>query len=222
MKYLRIKVIIFYLMFFMLSNTVLAGETTADRVAQFLNQRGIPEEIVILAISTLPIFELRGGIPVAIHFFQMEWWSGFLFSYLGNLLPVFPLLLFLAALRRALSHISIFDKFFNWLFDRTKRRSKIIEKYESLGLMVFVAIPLPITGAWTGSVAATLFGLNLLQSFLAIAIGVFIAGGIVTCLSLLGIWGGVIAGIVLLGLALSGMKKYFVSGSTSHESGRDG
>jgi uncharacterized membrane protein len=214
MKYLRIKVIVFYLMFFMLSNTVLAGET-ADRVAQFLHQRGIPEELAILAISTLPIFELRGGIPVAIHFFQMEWWSGFLFSYIGNLLPVFPLLLFLDGLRRALSHISVFERFFNWLFDRTKRRGNIIEKYESLGLMVFVAIPLPITGAWTGSVAATLFGLNLLQSFLAIAIGVFIAGGIVTCLSLLGIWGGVIAGIVLLGLALSGMKSFLFQKSES-------
>ncbi len=199
-------------MVFMLSNTVLAGETTADRVARFLKQRGIPEEVAVMAISTLPIFELRGGIPVAIHFFQMEWWSGFLFSYVGNLLPVFPLLLFLDVLRRALSHITVFEKFFNWLFERTKKRSNIIGKYKSLGLMVFVAIPLPITGAWTGSVAATVFGLSLLQSFLAIAIGVFIAGGIVTCLSLLGIWGGVIAGIVLLGLALSGMKKYFLRG----------
>ncbi|MCH7760896.1 small multi-drug export protein [candidate division TA06 bacterium] len=189
---------------------VSAEETPADRVAQFLKHRGIPKELAVLAISTLPIFELRGGIPVAIHLFRMEWWSGFFFSYLGNLLPVFPLLLFLGTLKKGLSRVPLFKNFFNWLFERTKRRGRIVERYKSLGLMVFVAIPLPITGAWTGAVAATLFGLKRLHAFIAIAVGVFIAGGIVTGLSLMGIWGGVIAGAILLGLALAGMMRFFL------------
>ena len=204
-----VSLIVLWLLVTAIPQRIFSEERNAEKFAQFLNQRGISNEIAVIVLSALPIFELRGGIPVAIHLFKMDWWSGFFFSYIGNLLPVFPLLLFLNAMQKSLRRIPFFDKFFNWLFDRTKRKSSLVEKYKALGLMVFVAIPLPVTGAWTGSIAATLFEINRLQAFIAIAIGVMIAGGIVTGLSLLGIWGGVIAGIVLLGFALSGMKKYF-------------
>jgi len=74
----------------------------------------------------------------------------------------------------------------HWLFERTKRRGKIINKYERIGLALFVAIPLPITGAWTGSLIAVLFGLKFKHAFLSIFIGILIAGVIVTCATLLG------------------------------------
>lgn len=201
---------LYTLLFFFHYEISFAEETTADQVAQYLNQRGIPKEVVVLAISSLPIFELRGGIPVAINFFKMDWWSGFLWSFLGNLIPIVPLLLLLTALSKWLSRYKIIERFFNWLFERTKRKGGVIEKYEFLGLMIFVAIPLPMTGGWSGAVAATLFGLEFLPALLSISLGVLIAGVIVTTLSLLGILGGVIAGVVLLGLAISGAMKFLL------------
>ena len=83
----------------------------------------------------------------------------------------------------------------------------MIEKYEEFGLMAFVAIPLPGTGAWTGALIAFLFGLDFKKSLLIIAIGVFIAGVIVTCLCLLGWLGAIIAGLGFAALAALGFWK---------------
>jgi membrane protein insertase Oxa1/YidC/SpoIIIJ len=88
------------------------------------------------------------------------------------------------------------------LFQRTRHRSKIVEKYQELGLVIFVAIPLPVTGAWTGSLAAHLLGLNFWKSIIFIFFGVLIAGIVVTTLSLLGWWGAIIALTILLVLFL--------------------
>ena len=99
------------------------------------------------------------------------------------------------------------EKMLRWLFEHTRRRGRIIGKYRRIGLVLFVAIPLPVTGAWTGSLAAVLFGMKFKHAFLSIFIGVFIAGVIVTCLSLLGWVGAVIAGVVLSVLAISGLWK---------------
>ena len=148
---------------------------------------GIPPELVVLLISALPIFELRGGIPVAIGLFHLPWYYALLLSVIGNLLPVPFILLLLDSATRLLSRIRLFDRFLTWLFERTRRRGRIIEIYQRIGLVLFVAIPLPITGAWTGSLAAVLFGLRFRHAFLSIFIGVLIAGAIVTCLSVLGL-----------------------------------
>ena len=104
-----------------------------------------------------------------------------------------------------LSKVGVLSRMLNWLFEHTRRRGRVIERYEQIGLVLFVAIPLPVTGAWTGSLAAVLFGLKFNHAFLCILIGVFIAGVIVTCLSLLGWVGAVIAGVGLSSLAISGL-----------------
>jgi uncharacterized membrane protein len=83
----------------------------------------------------------------------------------------------------------------------------MIERYEEIGLMAFVAIPLPGTGAWTGALIAFLFGLDFKKSLLVIAIGVLIAGVIVTSLCLLGWFGALIAGAVFILLAGLGFWK---------------
>jgi uncharacterized membrane protein len=98
-------------------------------------------------------------------------------------------------------------KFFDWLFARTRRKSADVEKYEELGLMIFVAVPLPVTGGWTGAMAAFLMGLPFWKSMLFILLGVMIAGVIMTILSLLGWIGALIAGTVLLALAASAVLK---------------
>lgn len=140
------------------------------------------KELVVIIIATLPIAELRVAIPVAISTFDFPWYYAFLMAIIGNILPVPFILLFFEAATRLLSRVAIFERFLNWLFERTRRRGKIIQKYKRIGLVLFVAIPLPVTGAWTGSLAAVLFGIKFKQAFLSIFIGVIIAGIIVTSL----------------------------------------
>ena len=140
----------------------------------------------VLGLAASPISELRGAIPVAITRFHFPWHYTFALAVIGNLLPVPFILLFLDTASRLLSKVGFFDRILNWLFTHTRRRGKIIERYERIGLMLFVAIPLPVTGAWTGSLAAVLFGLKFKHALLSIFIGILIAGTIVTCATLLG------------------------------------
>jgi uncharacterized membrane protein len=162
---------------------------------EWLQSIGLPGELVVLITSALPILELRGGIPVAMILLDYPWYYAFLLGVIGNMLPVPIILLFLDYVTRLLSKVRFFDRALNWLFERTRRRGKIIQKYERIGLVLFVAIPLPITGAWTGALAAVIFGLRFRHAFLSIFIGVLIAGVIVTCLSyfglaIVGMWQG--------------------------------
>ena len=136
-------------------------------------------EIITLLLAMAPISELRGAIPYA-------WSQGmnhtlaYVLSVIGNILPVVPLLLFLGPVSKFLRKFRLFDKFFSWWFSHTLRRSRLVEKYEALGLVLFVMIPLPVTGAWTGSVAAFLLGIRFRFAFPAIILGVILAGAIVT------------------------------------------
>ncbi len=177
-----------------------------ELLSYFLNL-GFSKELAVLIISALPVVELRLALPVAIIGREMPWYYALLLAIIGNLVPVPFILLFLEAITRWLSRIDFFNRALTWLFERTRRQGRIVERYQRIGLVLFVAIPLPVTGAWTGSLAAVLFGLRFKHAFLSISIGVFIAGIIVTCLSLLGWAGAVIAGIGLAGLAVSGLWK---------------
>jgi uncharacterized membrane protein len=142
--------------------------------------------LAVLAIAASPISELRGAIPVAITTFHFPWYYAFVLAIIGNLLPVPFILLLLDSAARLLSRVRFFDRILKWLFERTRRRGKIIERHERIGLALFVAIPLPFTGAWTGSVAAVLFGLRFRHAFVSIFIGIIIAGIIVTCITVFG------------------------------------
>lgn len=165
---------------------------------------GISQEAIIVIVSALPVVELRGALPIAINVFHMAWYKAYCLAVIGNMLPVPILLLFLDPLARAVSRVEIGRKVVNWVFQRTRRQGKRIERYERIGLMLFVAIPLPVTGAWTGSIAAFLLGLKFRYAFLSILSGVIIAGAIVTSLCLLGWVGAVIAGVGLSTLAVLG------------------
>ncbi len=145
--------------------------------------KGISPEWVIAIIAAMPVVELRLSIPYGIAKMGMDVKTVFLFSMIGNMIPVLPLLYLLEPISRKLRCINACDRFFTWLFERTRKRSKVVEKYEILGLVILVAIPLPMTGAWTGSIAAFLFGLNKKTSFWAITLGVFIAACVVTLLT---------------------------------------
>jgi uncharacterized membrane protein len=144
------------------------------------------DHLWVFLISAVPVSELRGGIPTGLFQFDLSWYSVFLVSFLGNLLPIPFLLLFLDPLSRLLGKIEIFDRILKWLFERTRRRGRNVERYEGLGLMLFVAVPLPVTGAWTGALIAFLLGMEFKHAFISIALGVFIAGVIVTSVCLAG------------------------------------
>ena len=146
----------------------------------------LSEVMAVLGIAASPISELRGAIPVAIGIYDFPWYYAFIIAVIGNLLPVPFILLLLNSVVRLLSKVNFLEKLLNWLFERIRRRGRTIERYERIGLALFVAIPLPVTGAWTGSIAAVLLGLKFRYAFLSIAIGVLIAGVIVTCAALFG------------------------------------
>ena len=159
----------------------------------------------VFLISALPIVELRGALPVALLVYEIPWYFALPVCLLGNLLPVPFLLLFLDPLSKLLSRVELFKRVLDWIFRRTRKRGRIVDRYKRIGLMLFVAIPLPVTGAWTGSIAASLFGISFKHAFLSILSGVLISGVIVTTLSLLGWIGAVIAGIALVILAILGL-----------------
>lgn len=190
------------------SVAVKAGErhvSTGEKLARMLLGRGLSPEAIVALIATLPIVELRGAVPVGINLFGLPWYRVVLFAVLGNMIPIFLILLLLEKMVGWLSHIGFFRRFFEWLFARTRRKSGLIQRYEFWGLMLFVSIPLPVTGAWTGSVAAVIMDIPYWRAMLAIFCGVLIAGGVVTTLSLLGAWGAAIAGAALLVLVVVGI-----------------
>ncbi|MBU0579558.1 MAG: small multi-drug export protein [Candidatus Margulisbacteria bacterium] len=142
------------------------------------------KELITFLLGMAPISELRGAIPYGLSA-GIGLQKTLFLAILGNFIPVIPLLLFLEAISKWLSARSkLFKKFFEWLFARTRRHSDVIERFEALGLIIFVGIPLPVTGAWTGCAAAFLFGIRFHRALPAILLGIIMAATIVTAVVL--------------------------------------
>lgn len=151
----------------------------ADKLKELLS--GSPHELATLVLAMMPISELRGAIPYAVSFGEMAWEKAYVIAVVGNFLPVIPILYLIGPVSEFLRrHVKFFDRFFDRLFARTRRKGKLIERFEVLGLILFVAIPLPVTGAWTGTLAAWLFGVRKSVALPAILGGIMIAGVVVT------------------------------------------
>jgi len=162
-------------------------------------------ELQTFFLAMTPIGELRVSIPTALIVYRLDAMTVYLISVLGNLVPVVFLLFFLEPVSKWLSkNFSFLERFFDWLFERTRRKyNSRMEKYGYPILALLVAIPLPITGGWTGSLIAFLFGISFKKAFPAIFLGILIAGAIVTFVTLAGLtvekylgW-QVLAGVVL-------------------------
>ena len=139
------------------------------------------DELKIAGTAALPILELRAAIPFGFKLLgESALGKVYVLSLIGNLIPVLPSLLFFKYFFHRLENIKFIGKFFKWWFRRVERKSKLVERWGFWGLVLFVAIPLPITGAWTGTAAATLFEIKVKRAFLAILFGVAIAGVIVS------------------------------------------
>lgn len=145
----------------------------------------LPRELTTFMLAVLPLSELRGAIPFGMAA-GISLKKVLTIAIIGNLIPVIPMLFLLEPVSEYLRRFFLFKKFFDWLFERTRERANLIERYESIGLFLFVAVPLPLTGAWTGCIAASLFKIRFRYALLAIAAGVLLAAFIVTVVCLIG------------------------------------
>jgi len=159
-----------------------------ESILQKIVSAGYGKIFTIFLISMLPIAELRGGIPVGLLIYKLPLKIVLPVAIIGNLVPVIPLLLFLKKLIDFFSKYKIFRGFIERVIRRAERQSDVVQRYKTLGLAIFVGIPLPVTGAWTGSLVAVLTGLGFKRSIIGIIIGVLIASAIVSTLCLLGKW----------------------------------
>ena len=118
-----------------------------------------------------------------------EWWQAFPIAILGNILPIPFILLFFHYIEKFLRRYKFWTRLMDRLFAKTRSRADAkIRRYEHLGLLIFVAIPLPFTGAWTGALIAYLFDLKFSKSIITIFVGVIIAAAITISLTLAGIY----------------------------------
>ncbi len=130
----------------------------------------------------LPIVELRGALPAAAHL-DLHFLPSYLVAVLGNLLPVPFLILFSKKLLKWLSAQPVVGGFFTRYIEKANQKAARLGKYELLGLWLFVAVPLPVTGAWTGAVISAILQLRMRPAFISIALGVMTSGVIVGIIS---------------------------------------
>lgn len=154
-------------------------------IQEFLTAHGIPDWLVVFIISLCPVLECRLGMFTAIVLLDMNPFVGFIISFLGNILPIPFILLLINWIFKVLKKVPGINKIIFWLEEKTLRKRDKIDKYGIWGLLLFVAIPLPGTGGWTGALLASLLQLDKKKSFGVISIGVFIAGLIISILSLI-------------------------------------
>ena len=147
--------------------------------------KGVPAELSVMIISMTPVFELRGAIPVGVGAYKMGILEVYFWAVVGNLIPVIFWVFFLEKISNWLmKNFKFWNKFFTWLFERTRKKAnEKIEKYGDWGLFFLVAIPLPVTGGWTGSLAAFLFGIKKVRAIGIIFSGILAAGLIVSLLT---------------------------------------
>ena len=149
----------------------------------FVNIFGsLNKDVIIFIISLMPILELRGGL-LAASLLHVEFVKAVVICVIGNLLPIPIVLLFLEKVLDILARWSVTKKIVTWLEKKVDSKREQIDKYGYLGLILFVGIPLPGTGAWTGSLLAVMLGLDKKKSFVCIFLGVILAAIIMSIVS---------------------------------------
>ena len=154
-----------------------------DAIVSFFLET-VGKEWCVFFCSLLPIIELRGAIPLGAGL-GLPWWETFLISIVGNMLPVPFILLFIKTILGWMSRcrVKLFNKIAGWLYRKAEKNRAKVERIAFWGLTLFVAIPLPGTGAWTGTLVASLIDLKFWKSLLAALVGVLIAAVIMTLVS---------------------------------------
>ena len=140
------------------------------------------KEILVFVISLLPILELRGGL-LAASLLGLDPLPSYIITMVGNLIPIPFILWFITKILAWMRNTKHLSKFANWLDKKVDKHKSSIEKYGFWGLVLFVGIPLPGTGAWTGSLIASVLEMDRKKSFLAIFLGVIMASVIMMLIS---------------------------------------
>ena len=156
---------------------------TEQLAGWFVNNLGdvLRPEAIVFIVSLLPILELRGGILVG-FLLGMDLLPSFIIAFIGNIIPVPFILMFIKFIFKKLKKTRM-KGFIEKIENKAMSKSDQIQKYAYLGLFLFVGIPLPGTGAWTGSLIAALLDMDMKKSFGIIVLGVIMAGIIISILS---------------------------------------
>lgn len=142
----------------------------------------MPKELVVFIISMVPILELRGGL-VAAALLHIPMTTAIFICIIGNLIPIPFILLFIKQIFKLLKKTKLFRPLIEKLEEKSMGKSDKIKKYEFLGLVLFVGIPLPGTGAWTGALIAALLEIDIKKAFAAICVGLILATTIMCFIS---------------------------------------
>lgn len=165
------------------------SETIAEYIVGLLGGK-ISPELIAFIVSMLPILELRGGL-IAAKLMEIDFFKAFAICFVGNMVPIPFILIFIRKIFNLLKKIPSVEKLIVKLEVRSIRKADKVEKYRFWGLLIFVGIPLPGTGAWTGALIADLLDMRIKKSLPAITLGVLMAGIIISIFSygLLGLLG---------------------------------
>lgn len=142
----------------------------------------MPKELIVFIISMVPILELRGGL-VAASLLGIGISKAIVVCIAGNIIPIPFILWFITPIFRWMKNTKLFSPMVHKLEAKSMSKSDTIKKYEFLGLVLFVGIPLPGTGAWTGALIASLLGIKFKKAFSAIVVGLFVATTIMCIIS---------------------------------------
>lgn len=142
----------------------------------------IPSQLIVFIVSMIPILELRGSI-LAAGFMDVSFLETYIVAVLGNLLPIPFILIFIKKILDWMKTTNAFSRIANGIEKRALSKREQIDKYGYFGLFLFVAIPLPGTGAWTGALLAVLLGMKGRKAFIPIALGVMAAGLVMSLLA---------------------------------------
>ena len=145
----------------------------------------ISREMVIFIISMIPILELRGGL-LAASLLKVSAAKAIPICIIGNIIPIPFILLFIRQIFKLMKKTKIFHGLIERLEKRAMGKSDQIKRYEFLGLLLFVGVPLPGTGAWTGTLAASILDMDFKSTIIAVMLGVLLAGIIMMVLSVAG------------------------------------
>ena len=148
------------------------GEKLLNWFMQVLT--GMPNWLIVGIVSMVPLIELRGGL-IAAALLGMPLWEGILFCLIGNIIPVPFILLFITPIFNWLKTTKLFRPLVEKIEARSMGKSDKIKKAEFWGLVLFVGIPLPGTGAWTGSLIACLLNVDKKKAFCAVILGLLLA-----------------------------------------------
>lgn len=142
----------------------------------------IVKYICTIIISMIPVIELRGAIPIAVFSFHLTYFEAFILSVIGNCIPIFFIVKYIKPLFNFFGRFKPFKKIIDYATEKANKKIAENPKLQTatfFALYLFVAIPLPMTGAWTGSLIANFLDLPPKKSFLPLGLGVLTAGIII-------------------------------------------